>query len=497
MGRPGAADPAFFRRASGAAARLAWAALFALAPAAARALGPHEVALLVNAESRDSVVLGEAWARLRGVPAANVVRLSLPCGTNGAPPAAISREDFVSRIWEPANGRLAEAGVAPHVLAWVYSCGFPARVAQDAATVERTDPNDLSWTNDLSLAGATFLRARWPADAGADVAGAGYVSPLFAGPDGGGRAVRPAETFDRARNVLLDSMPLPAAMLAWTGGRGLPLEEALAALERSAAADSTFPEGTVHFRLRPGDPRSDAREWEVAAAAAALEACGLRAVVSTNAPSAEEGPLLGYLDGARAVSPLPALAPGAFADHFTSYAGAFDQPTQMKATAWLGAGAAFTAGTVAEPFARWEKFPAAQLFVRRREGLCALEALCASVRNPLQLLPLGDPLSAPWTPCLVPAIAGLPPGGAAAGPLVLRAVLPPPDDPAAGVRHDWFVDGRAAGRGPTFVWNVPALSPGKHEVRLVVRVLPAHGVRLQGTAVAFVERAAEEEEEQP
>ena len=486
MRGPGAVFPAWLRAIGAAALAPAVAVALALlgAPLPARALGPHEVALLVNEAAPGSAELAAAWARLRGVPAANVVRVSVPPGTNGAPPVAITKEDFVSRVWEPARAQLAAAGVAPHILAWVYSSGFPARVADTPATLARAG------TSDLSIAGATFLRARWPEDAAASVERAGYVSPLFAGPAGAGGAVRPSEALDQSRNALLDAMPLPAAMLAWTGPRGQTPEEALAALERAAAADATLPAGAFFVRLRPGDPRSDAREWEFEEAAAALRSRGAAVEVSTNAPAEALGPLAGYLDGARVVDPLPALAPGAFADHFTSFAAAFDQPAQMKATAWLGAGAAFTAGTVAEPYARWEKFPAASIFARRLDGLSALEALYASVRCPLQLLPLGDPLSAPWAPRLAPRIDGLPAGGAASAALVLRAV-PPEGAPAAGVRYDWLVDGRPAGRGATFVWNVASSSPGIHEVRLVARVPQPSGVRLQGFARAEVEVAGD------
>lgn len=486
MRGPGAVLPAWLRAIGAAARAPAVAVALALSVAAlpARALGPHEVALLVNEAAPGSAELAAAWARLRGVPAANVVRVSVPPGTNGAPPVAITKEDFVSRVWEPARAQLAASGVEPRILAWVYSSGFPARVADTPATLARAG------TSDLSICGATFLRGRWPEDPVAAIERAGYVSPLFAGPAGAGGAVRPSEALDQSRNALLDRMPLPAAMLAWTGPRGQTPEQALAALERAAAADATLPSNAFFFRLRPGDPRSDAREWELADAAEALRARGAVAEVSTNAPPGSLGPLAGYLDGARAVDPLPALAPGAFADHLTSFAAAFDQPTQMKASAWLGAGAAFTAGTVAEPYARWEKFPSAAIFARRLDGLCALEALYASVRSPLQLLPLGDPLSAPWAPRLVPRIDGLPAGGAAAAALVLRAV-PPEGAPAAGVRYDWFVDGRPAGRGATLVWNAPALSPGIHEVRLVARVPQPSGVRLQGFARAEVEVAGD------
>ena len=328
MRGPGAVFPAWLRAIGAAALAPAVAVALALlgAPLPARALGPHEVALLVNEAAPGSAELAAAWARLRGVPAANVVRVSVPPGPDGAPPVAITKEDFVSRVWEPARAQLAAAGVAPHVLAWVYSSGFPARVADTPATLGRAG------TNDLSIAGATFLRARWPERPDATVAGVDgsaplYVSPLFAGPAGAGGAVRPSEALDQSRNALLDAMPLPAAMLAWTGPRGQTPEEALAALERAAAADATLPAGAFFVRLRPGDPRSDAREWEFEEAAAALRSRGAAVEVSTNAPAEALGPLAGYLDGARAVDPLPALAPGAFADHFTSFAAAFDQPT--------------------------------------------------------------------------------------------------------------------------------------------------------------------------
>ena len=64
----------------------------------------------MNESAPGSAELAAAWARLRGVPAANVVRLSIPPATNGAPPVAITKEDFVAQVWEPANARLAAAG---------------------------------------------------------------------------------------------------------------------------------------------------------------------------------------------------------------------------------------------------------------------------------------------------------------------------------------------------------------------------------------------------
>lgn len=467
------------------AAALAAALAFHAAPS--RAIGPHETALVVNGESVESVVLGAVWARLRSVPQSNVVRVSIPPGPDGRPPEAITAEDFRLRILEPVSEALESRGVSGQILAWVYSCGIPARVTESKSGLARPS------TNDLSLAGATFLRGHVPEKG--HVAMAEYASPLYAGPDAsftedGTNVVAsgfsgPALSFDRRRNELLDHMPLPSFMLAWTGSRGLSLEAAVAAVERAAAADCTSPTGTVAFVRRAG-VRDRARSWQYGMVADSLEAMsrGVYGVVSDSAPKAGDGPLLGYMTGAVSVSPLPELAPGAYADHFTSFAAAFTHPTQMKATRWLDAGAAFSSGTVCEPFAIWAKFPTAWIFPRLVSGATAMEAFYASVRCPLQILPIGDPLCAPWAPRISPAIE--PDDDASApfrGPVRLHASIPgcAPDD-STEVRFFWYVDDRFVGTGPTLFWDAGAEAPGAHEVRLVAR-LQEEPERPQGFAL--------------
>jgi len=449
-------------------------ALAALPAFRASALGPHEVLLLVNGESADSLVLGSAYARMRGIPQNNVVRVSVPCDKDGVPPYAITKEDFERLVWKPAREAVAERGLDGRILAWVYSCGFPARVADAPDTVGRQGPSD------LSITGATIVGCQWP---DADVVRAGaWVSPLFEGPaEQDGEPSGENASFDRARNVLLDRMPVPAAMLAWTGPRGLTQAEARAALKRSVAADRTAPVGTVWFAVR-NDVRSETRAWQYGAAAEAVRAhAGFSAAVLSDEPSETNGPVVGYMTGARSVSPLPAtLAPGAYADHFTSWAAAFDQGGQMKETAWLKGGAAFSSGTVTEPFAIWQKFPNAWLFPRMLDGATAMEAFYASVKCPLQQLPMGDPLSCPWAPEVKPAIEGADAAAPVSGAVTLRASLPD----GARARFTWLVDGRPAGDGPTLFWNTRSWEDGRHTVRLAARLLDAP-FRPQG----FVETA--------
>ncbi|MCX7590531.1 MAG: hypothetical protein N2255_02775 [Kiritimatiellae bacterium] len=55
----------------------------------ASALGPHEILVLVNVNSRDSELVATEFCRLRCVPTNNVIRLSLPQSW-GEAPATIS-----------------------------------------------------------------------------------------------------------------------------------------------------------------------------------------------------------------------------------------------------------------------------------------------------------------------------------------------------------------------------------------------------------------------
>ena len=449
------------------AAALAAAALL---PAVASALGPHEVALVVNDASMDSILLARVYARVRSIPDCNVVRVSVPPAADGSTPVAMTRADFESLVLRPVQDELEGRGLAPQILAWVYSCGFPARIV--ASEEGLADPGVL----DLSITGATFVRAAWPSDD--QIKGGLYVSPLFAGPDGPDDPPSRPQSMDQLRNALLDGMPLPAAMLAWVGPRGLTLDRAIEVLERSAESDCSGPSGTIWF-AKSDDIRSRCRDWQFAGAAAAVDAheCA-RSVVATNTPPASAGSLLGCMAGAAEVRVPKRFVPGSFGEHLTSFAATFDRPTQTKATHWLRGGAGFTSGTVAEPFALWQKFPNAWIFPRLLDGLTEIEAWYQSVRCPLQQLPLGDPLAKPWAPLLEPVVEGPSEERPVSGRVEFRASLPgkyarkPP-------LFTWLVDGKAAGTGRAFLWDTTRWEDGPHAVRAVVRET-RDGIRHQG-----------------
>ena len=107
------------------------------------------------------------------------------------------------------------------------------------------------------------------------------------------------------------------------------------------------------------------------------------------------------------------------------------------------------------------------------------------VLSPLQILPLGDPLSNPWAPRIEPAIAPI--AGPVSGTLELNAEVKD-EDPAVFLRFNWLVDGKLAASGRSFVWNTRNVADGAHVVRVVVR-RQLESVRHQGFAEIRVDVA--------
>ncbi len=426
------------------------ALLFSAAPSAP-ALGPHEIALLVNETSPRSVELANHYAAWNGVPPQNVIRLRPP-PESLRPEAAIGREAFLETIWKPAEAAVRARGLASHVLAWVYSADFPTRIAG---------------APDLSLHGSTLLRGNAP-DAALVTQGR-LANPLFAGPGPDLKGRNPPQSLEQFTLRLGTNMPLPSMTLAHFGARGETLDMALARLKASAALRGRPPAGPVYFLLRD-DVRSTCRSWQYADAAGELLRLGVEAYVTSNLPPGT--PAAGLMTGQQYLQPagMPALSPGTLADHLTSYAGSFAYPDQSKLSVWLRAGAAAAAGTVTEPKAIWTKFPHARLFAHYAAGCSVLEAYYQATASPFQLLIVGDPLLAPWsTP---PGLALVRVDGEADTPArgpVEFATATWGSDPSA-TRILFLLDGRPlAGTAQTRCRiDTTALDDGHHELRAVV-----------------------------
>ncbi len=416
-----------------------------LAPVPAPALAPHEVLLLVNQNSARSLALANRYVALRRLPPENIVYLALPDSVL-EPRAECTPAEFTSWIWEPVRDLLRARGLEDRILAWVYSADFPVRIT--------TAPP-------LSLTGMTLVRNQMP-PAGAVSTGL-YVSVYFAGPDRPNGPQADSRSFRWFRDTTPGELPLPAMLLAHTGARGLELNEACQTLDRASAplAGAT---GVV-WLVATDDIRSKMRAWQFPQVRAELAEAGVEAVITNTWPAGGAPAALGLMSGAAWVTP-PAIAyqPGCYADHCTSFGALFHVADQTKLTVWLRAGAALSAGTVIEPYSAWPKFPAARFFAHYVHGCSALESLAQSVRCPLQLLPVGDPLAAPWGQTFQVRLQKT----EAAGRITYRLQCLSAEALVPRIR--FFLDGRpcgAEGYAEQRVIETAALSAGYHRVLAV------------------------------
>lgn len=431
---------------------------------------PHEVLLLVNRQSQDSLKVANTFAAARRIPRCNMVYLDIPeeaySGT-----ATITPEQFTKLIWDPANAVVKERGLDDQILAWVYSVDFPIRV--------KTDKSD---RRQMSVGGLTFMRNKVP---GLSLIEDGkYLSRLFAGPNdrlrmnlasmslrtfkvGLGADVKVPEGLEYLKDGLGDQMPLPSMMLGYTGENGTDVQTVLDTIKRGVRSDYLGPRRGIYF-VTSDDVRSTCREWQYVPAVNELKAMGTLATVTTNFPAGEKD-VMGILMGAETVDPsqVGSFAPGAMAEHLTSWSADF-QKRQTKVTDWLKAGATGSDGSVVEPYANPNKFPGARFYVHYAAGCTMLESFYQSIACPLQNLLLGDPLARPYAPMISVKILGADTIKsdftyvAQADSLLSNAEF----------RYAFLLDGkevRELSDDPSVFLRVYKLSDGYHELRAIAR----------------------------
>ena len=273
-------------------------------------------------------------------------------------------------------------------------------------------------------------------------------------------------------------------MLGHTGKNGTSVDTIIKCLEAGLRSDGTVPTGTVYFVTTDDTIRSRCREWQYPKAMRQLASMGVRAVVTDKFP-ANATDVIGLMTGAENVNPAQGntYVPGCMAEHLTSAAGVFDSDGQTKLSAWIAAGATASAGAVTEPFANWTKFPSAHFFVHYASGCTMIESFYQSIRCPLQLVIVGDPLAQPWAPMATMKISGIP-RGTASGTLKLKAeVKSLPGEYYS--KCFYFLDGVFVGKGWDLSLDTTKIQDGVHTLRAVA--YRGGTVRCQAFADARIE----------
>ncbi|MEN8255563.1 MAG: hypothetical protein ABFR33_08845 [Verrucomicrobiota bacterium] len=445
--------------------------LFVFMVATAQAQMPHEVLLLVNRNSQPSLFAANTFAAMRGIPKQNIVYLDIPESAYGDT-ATVTPEEFTRLIWEPANAEARKRGIDGQILAWVYSVDFPIRV--------KTDPYD---RKQMSVGGMTFVRNKPPALT--LVEDGKYFSKLFSGPNQRLKLSLPAfslavrrDGFEMNERMppevgswqggLGEDMPLPSMMLGYVGEKGTDVQTVIDTLARGKESDHRGGRKGIYF-VMSDDVRSKCREWQYYPAVAELQERKIEANVTTNFPAGAED-VMGVLMGAEKVDPslIKSFAPGAMAEHLTSWSAQFQKP-QTKATEWLKAGATASAGAVVEPYSNPNKFPSARFFTHYISGCTMLESFYQSIACPLQSLLLGDPLAKPYAPPVTVKILG----SERPGSFFTYAAQVSSLFNNALYIYSFMLDGKeiqAPSEEGSFYLRTANLSDGYHELRAVVRV---------------------------
>lgn len=310
------------------------------------ALGPAQLALVVNDADPASVALGAYYAELRGIPPARIAHVHID-----ARPARLDAAAF-ARLKGEIDRQLGSAAGAD-VRAVLFAWTAPYAVECNSLTAAYT----------LGFDGAQCTRSCAP----------GRKNPYF-----NATVLPPGMRL---------SMLLPAE----------PQALARAVAERGKAAGFSVPRAGAYFlRTSEAARNSRARFFPPSGAIPArkLTVHNLQQDVLEGAQD-----VMFYQTGMAQVGKLDSLhfLPGALADHLTSYGGDLLGSRQMSSLRWLEAGATASYGTVSEPCNHWQKFPHPHILLQHYlNGATAIEAYWRSVAWPAQGLFIGEPLARPY-----------------------------------------------------------------------------------------------------
>lgn len=420
----------------------------------------ENVLLIINPRDKDSMLIGNYYRIRRDIPERNVLYLV---------PASTDYPQFAQENVNGVFGALANRQLDDHIDFIVVTPGnnffmsAPNLVNDSCSPVTRFSTGSaftMSFITDSVLAGNNQVTRsnRYYSSGDAPLAFDSNTSWYFGSPSD-----RP-----EAERYFI------GAMLGYTGERGNTVTEILDMIDRSVSADGTHPAGTFYFMKTNDANRSGPRDGFYPYVASAIQALGGQAEnrCCDSLPNGEQD-VMGVMTGASSPDIDGAnmnILPGAFADHLTSYAGTFDNGSQVKMSRWIANGASGTAGTVQEPCNYAGKFPHPRMHLFYFQGLTLGESVFRSLAYvPFQVLIMGDPLTRPFTHIPVVDVVDAP--GQPVSGIITLTPSATTTHPTARIDHyELLIDGVTklnVGRGRAFSLDTTRLSDGYHDLRVL------------------------------
>lgn len=333
------------------AARKWWAA-----PRVVGRLTNQDLGLVINEADPYSVQVGEHYIKARRIPAAHVLRLSLPTKPSLTPQefgelAARVEQFYGNKVQGLALAWRQPYAVACNAITGALTMGFDPRLCSE----------DCRKPGHKSRASSYFAST----------------------------STRPFKDHHMRLSMLLAASDVAAAK---------------ALIDRGVRSDGTLGlrgamPVNVHFVTTSDEVRSQRQVFFPPAGP--VRQFGLDVHLDQTEGIRQADRVLMYLTGRVSVDHLQSVGfvPGALADHLTSFGGVLDNSGgQMTVLSWIDAGATASYGTTSEPCAHLPKFPNPQpLLLFYIQGATALEAYWKSVMWPQQGLFVGEPLAAPFS----------------------------------------------------------------------------------------------------
>ena len=331
-------------------------------------LTASQLGLVVIAGDSASEAMASYYASKRGVPAANIVKVTLPAGATAS--AGMSVADF--QQLKAAVDAAMPAGVQALLLVWKF-------------------PSQVNGACSMGITSAMTF---------------GYDAKYC----GGCPTTANSAYYDSEASLPYTQLGLRPSMLLGTA----TLADAQTLIDRGAQADNSLPAGNG-WLLRTSDANRSVRyldfsmlptTWTGLISLTYLDNSAGGSVDTLSGKS----DVLFYFTGAAGISNLTSntYRPGAVGDSLTSYSGILDGSAgQIMATDWIAAGLTASYGTVEEPCNRQEKFTRVSVLLDHYyRGDSLIEAYWKSVQQPGQGLFVGEPLARPWPDAPSFAVSG-------------------------------------------------------------------------------------------
>ena len=438
--------------------------------------GGQDMILVVNPHHESSLRIANAYARLRHIPASNIIfDINSPANGHFGNVLQLSSAQMIDTYVDPLANIISQRGLghadyigvlgqatafqttpsisADRYASITYALSLLTPLSQDLLTPEETRRFKTS----------LYQPADFTANNNA-IHHATVSNDFYQHLDGGGAS--------------LATQYYMAGAIGFTGYKGNTTDQVIAGLERTAANDGAKPQGTIYFE-KNGAVNSTARDWQWLGTKLALDTRGVNWVDESNTPGftpQNRADVQGAVAGSSnfATPNGSTYLPGSWADSLTSTSGDFASPWQNKIAGFIAAGAGATSGTIGEPYALSDRFPHSDIFVHTADGSTLGESFYKSVRSPDLQMFLGDLLAQPYADIPAVNLTGITEQQTVTGQVqVSAAALLINPTVATGIKQlELYIDGKPSdtpitAASGTFTIDTTQLSDGQHEIRII------------------------------